>query len=93
MVTLKIVDLDVWGNAEDGFEVNNFFNLGEITFPRKSDPYTISKRSIKSKLVKEGFILSTATRKIELDDFSSMDFFYRVIERKTGKPLFDIEVA
>ena len=95
MVTLKIVDLDVGGNAEDGFEVNKF-NLGEITFPRKSHPYAISKRVIKSKLVKEGYIPSTATRKVGLVDSSSMDFSYRVIrviEIKTGKPLFYIEVA
>lgn len=92
MIKLKVIDLDVWGNQEDGFEINNFFNVGEIEFPKKSDPYSISKSLLKTKLVSGGFLKPEAKRKIDLDDCSYADFFYQVIEKKTGKPLYNIEV-
>ena len=93
MIKLKVIDLDVWGNQEEGFEINNFFNIGEIEFPKKSDPHSISKSLLKTKLVSGGFLKPEARRKIDLDDCSSMDFFYQVTEKKTGKPLYNIEVV
>lgn len=92
MIKLKVVDLDVWGNETDGFEINNWFNLGILEFPRKKDAYDIKTSSIKKKLVTEGFLKPSAIRKVDLDDCSSMDFFYQVIEKKTGKPIYHIQL-
>ena len=93
MIKLKVLDLDVWGNEKDGFEINNWLTIGVIEFPRKTDAYDIKVSSIKKKLVTEGYLVSSAIRKVELDDCSSMSFFYQVLEKKTGRPLYQIEVA
>jgi hypothetical protein len=90
MTKLRVIDLDVWGNAEDGYEIENFFNVGVLEFPRKKDVYDIPEKLIKKKLVENGYFPSSALRKIELNSCSSMSYFYQVEEKKTGRPLFHL---
>ena len=37
--TWQIKTYDVWGNKEDGFEVNDVYNSGEVTLNIKSEVY------------------------------------------------------
>lgn len=92
MVKLKIIDLDVWGNSEEGYEINNFIPIGTLEFHNAKEPFDISKNKLKKVLVSAGFIKKTFKNKIELDDCSSMSYFYQVLEKKTYKPIYNIEV-
>lgn len=41
----EIISYDVWGNARDGFEVNNAFHTGEfVELDGQESDYTINRR-------------------------------------------------
>ena len=91
MVKLKVIDLDVWGNEEDGYEINNFHHIGTIEVP-VDNPYDISEEKLKELLIDENFIRHSAKELIELSDLGYADYFYQVTEKKTDKPIYNIEV-
>ena len=91
MVKLKVINLDVWGNEKDGFEINNFTSIGTIEVSVK-DPYEITARKLKNLLIKENFIRPSARKLIELSDLGYSDYFYQVIEKKNGRPIYNIQL-
>ena len=57
MNTYEIVDLDVWGNTDDGYTVNDVYKTGEfISF----DSEALTSYEIVELLVKEGFLEAKA---------------------------------
>ena len=84
---MKILSIDAWGNAEDGFEWNNWFHVGDIdraTFETlDTDAKTIAY------MQSEGYLgpLASVTT-VELDDDQ-----YNVVvcDASTHEPLFAIE--
>lgn len=83
----KLVNyFDVWGNEEDGFEINNLSNGGTLEFDTNEFP---SKRQMLEALIDFGFIIEKATLKdIEFEDLWP---FYEFSESKNGYPLGRLE--
>lgn len=61
MAIYKVCSLDVWGNAEDGWDVNDLFVQGRIELA-DSD----GKDEILAKLMAEGFL--RAGLRLDIDD-------------------------
>lgn len=88
---LNIIDLDVWGNKEEGYEINNFHSIGKIEVD--DDQNLLSEEKLRSLLVEHGFIRPSAVSKIDLEDLAYVDFFYQVVEKNTGRPIYNIELV
>lgn len=71
---------DVWGNEEDGWQVNDVSRLGTLTFE------DTSREGVWAKLVEEGI----ATGKFEEAEFEEHGSGYYISEAKNGRPVFDI---
>ena len=52
----EIINYDVWGNSQDGFEVNNAYSTGIFVDINKND----SDKTILKKLKEVGFLKKTA---------------------------------
>jgi hypothetical protein len=81
-VTWQVKSLDVWGNEEDGFEVNQEFSAGEIQIPAMTDDADLLKL-----MKKEGFIKDNVrSNQIEFEDTGSG--FIEIKDAKSGEPLY-----
>lgn len=82
MATAKwtVWSLDVWGNDEDGYEVNDRSRCGEIEF----DADTAKDQDINDALVAGGFICACNALNIDGDD--GMLF----VDTADGKPLYQL---
>lgn len=78
---------DVWGNEEDGFEVNNLARYDErpvgINDPEDEVDILIS-------LVSYGYLKPEAVKLLEVD-FSMNDFCLEINIRETGEPVCRLE--
>jgi len=78
----EVKSLDVWGNQEDGYEVNNEHNAGKIEIPAMLDNAGLVKL-----LKKEGFLKETVTvKQVEIE--SPGEGFIEIREKKTGEPIY-----
>ncbi len=75
---LQVCSLDVWGNEDDGFEVNNVFRTGIDLLPEMDEAYYY-------KQIREYFP-AIPQFEINWSDESWAD----VDDKKTGKPLLQI---
>ena len=77
---------DVWGNAKEGWEINNQCYVGNSpmgdTFYLSDD---LTKKEILEYLVKIQFLNTSDMRKLYVDEFSSD--MIEIYERKGMKPL------
>lgn len=83
--TARILSIDAWGNAEDGFDWNNWFDVGHIDarLVRRS-----SDKALLEYLVREGYLKERARTECSMED----DCYNLVATVKaTGEPLFAIE--
>lgn len=76
---LAVCSLDVWGNEEDGFEVNQSYSTGVTVLADMSDDYYY--RQIREHFNPRGAF------KIEWQDESNAD----VSDKATGRPLYVIQ--
>ena len=78
---------DVWGNPEDGFEVNNLVRYDEkpveINDPEDEVDILIS-------LVSYGYLKPEALKLLEVD-FSMIDFCLEINIMETGEPVCRLE--
>jgi len=72
---------DVWGNEEDGFEVNETFRRGSIQLPANAD-----EDAILPALRKAGYLSSGATKRTVEVDWGDEGWIELTIA-KNGKPL------
>lgn len=79
----EVISYDVWGNARDGYEVNQAFHTGEFV---EVDPYAEHHTFFRS-LKKQGAISSYAGMKV--DEIGDETCLYVVRERDM-KPLFEL---
>jgi hypothetical protein len=77
---LQVCSLDVWGNEDDGFDVNATYATGVTVLPDMDDDYYYRQ-------VREHFPHLPAFRIEWLDEHLA-----DVTEAKTGKPLFVIQL-
>lgn len=86
MKTWVVYDLDVWGNEEDGYEVNDWWAVGELSF---TDMEIQDDKVILEKMKKAGYLKTSDMRKLEVvADYG----FIQIVERKTGKYLYNLEL-
>ena len=87
METWVVYDLDVWGNEEDGYEVNDWWAVGELSF---TDEEIQDDKVILEKMKKAGYLKTSDMRKLEVvADYG----FIQIAERgKAGKYLYNLEL-
>jgi hypothetical protein len=82
-ITYKVCTLDVWGNSEDGYEVNDQFAAGSIELsPEMSDA------EILQKLADEGYLTENAVDCGEID--TSDESFMTVHDKADGRPVLNL---
>lgn len=82
--TWKVHSLDVWGNAKDGYDVNNEFSAGTVEIPEGATDEELLK------IFKGEFLDKHLTlRTVEFDNPGSESFF-AIKQRKDGKPVYHV---
>ena len=86
MQTYHLIDLDVWGNEDDGFEVNNMRTTGcEIELDPDDDA------AILEALIKRGYLAPNATLDmVEIDGADST--LLTISDASNGCPLWQLRV-
>lgn len=80
--TWEVRSLDVWGNAEDGFEVNQEFKAGKIEVP------AITNDAGLLKILKENDFIKKSVRSTQIKFEDTGSGFIEVVDAKTGEPLY-----
>lgn len=81
MKTYKVLSIDAWGNPDEGYEWNQWFNAGEIKLASIEDDDMILKE-----LQDQGFITDASKGDIEDDQYNLV-----VVDKVTREPIFAIE--
>jgi len=80
MVTYKVCTLDVWGNEDDGYEINNFFTYIEALDGSELDDFeAFCKEHLKGDPLQ-----------YEIDSCSTESFF-EIRVKKTGYPVLHLD--
>jgi hypothetical protein len=88
-VTFKVYTLDVWGNARDGYEVNDRSYTGSKVTLAESGTAGDILRALKD----EGLVKKTArVAQMDIDD-SNWPYAVYVNAAKTSKPVFELEAV
>ena len=81
--TLTVLSIDAWGNPQDGYEWNEWFNVGTIELDLDAE-----NREIIQAMVNAGYLtpkgLDVAT--VEDDGYNLV-----IVDIETGEPAFAIE--
>jgi len=80
----QVWGLDVWGNEEDGFTVNDRYRIQKVRFPNHSSTAVI--RTLK----REGLLKKhVTTRDARVEEWGEEDFY--LVDAKTDEPIFQLE--
>lgn len=79
--TYKVLSIDAWGNEEEGYEWNQWFNAGTIDLDINSS-YDEILRLMES----EGFITDASKGDIMDDQYNLV-----IVDKETREPIFAIE--
>lgn len=83
MTTYKVLSIDAWGNEQDGYDWNAWYNAGTIELNSLDDD-----KAILQAMIDQGFLTPESLELGEIDD----DQYNLVIQEKaTGRPIFAIE--
>lgn len=86
--TFEIINLEVWGNEEDGFEVNAAYNTNkfiEMTLSQfESDEWIINA------MIEKGFLTEEAVDKVDVEGDGG---FLYISDSRTYKPLYELRVV
>jgi hypothetical protein len=81
----RVCGLDVWGNEDDGFEVNDSHDIGFIEIENNCSDEQIIKS-----LVDKGFLNAAALELAEVDFVGNEAIF--INEKDTGRPSLNLMV-
>jgi hypothetical protein len=81
MKTYKVLSIDAWGNTEDGYEWNQWYNAGTIELDDIEDNDWILRQ-----MQEQGFITDASKGDIEDDQYNMV-----VVDKITREPIFAIE--
>lgn len=79
----RVLDLDVWGNEEDGYEVTDYRAICSIDLDNLEDANVIEE------LIKLDILTHKARELVEVRYFGG-DYDMEIIQKETGKPLLDL---
>ena len=81
MKTYKVLSIDAWGNEDDGYEWNQWFNAGTIDLVSIDDDDLVL-----NEMHHQGFIRGTEGYDIEDDQYNLV-----IVDKATREPLFAVE--
>lgn len=81
--TLPVLSIDAWGNQEDGYEWNQWFNVGSIDIDLDAE-----NRDIIRAMVNAGYLTALALESAAVEDDG---FNIVIIDKETREPVFAIE--
>lgn len=77
--------LDVWGNEEDGFEINDKFSAGVIEVEDDKE------ETLFNKLKEKGYFKETTKfEDVEFECWSFEDDWWGIANAETGEPLYEL---
>lgn len=80
---IKVLALDVWGNEEDGFDINDYDRSWDLDVA-----FECTNEFLLKALISEGLINYHVTlAMVRFDDFDTSTL---LLDAKTGKPIFEI---
>jgi hypothetical protein len=81
MKSYKVLSIDAWGNPDEGYEWNNWFNVGNVTLDIDAN-----KQAILEAMHKAGFITNATGGDVDDDGYNLV-----IVDKATTEPLFAIE--
>jgi hypothetical protein len=81
--TFPVLSIDAWGNLEDGYEWNQWFNVGSIDLDLDAE-----NRQIIQAMVNAGYLTALALESAEVEDDG---FNIVILDKETREPVFAIE--
>ena len=83
---MKVLSIDAWGNKTEGYEWNNWFDVGTID---KTDFEAIkTDKQFATWFMDNGYTTTDDMRQITIDDDQHN---ICICEKKTGRPIYAIE--
>lgn len=87
MLTYTLIDyFDVWGNAEEGWEVNNLQSITQIEVSEDATDLEIIK-----KLIDIDYLQDSARELVEISNQGD-EHFLEFFEKESGRPLCRLEL-
>ena len=83
MYTFLVRQLDAWADGENGWDVNNVYNIGTFTTRAKNERAAFTRY-----LRRRGIVFKKNRTRIEFDGDN-----YTIVDRKTWRPLFDAVIC
>jgi ketosteroid isomerase-like protein len=81
--TFPVLSIDAWGNETDGYEWNQWFNVGSIDLDLDAED-----RQIIQAMVNAGYLTALALESAEVEDDG---FNIVILDMETREPVFAIE--
>ena len=81
--TFPVLSIDAWGNETDGYEWNQWFNVGSIDIDLDAED-----REIIQAMVNAGYLTALALESAAVEDD---DYNLVIVDRETREPVFAIE--
>ena len=81
--TFPVLSIDAWGNETDGYEWNEWFNVGTIDLDLDAE-----NRQIIQAMVNAGYLTRAALESAAVEDDG---FNIVIIDKETREPVFAIE--
>jgi hypothetical protein len=81
--TFPVLSIDAWGNETDGYEWNQWFNVGTIDLDLDAED-----RDIIRAMVNAGYLTALALESAEVEDD---DYNLVIVDKETREPVFAIE--
>jgi hypothetical protein len=81
--TFPVLSIDAWGNPDDGYTWNQWFNVGSIDLDLDAE-----NRDIIRAMVDAGYLTALALESAEVEDDG---FNIVILDKETREPVFAIE--
>lgn len=81
--TFPVLSIDAWGNPDDGYTWNQWFNVGTVDIDINAE----NGDTIRA-MIDAGYLNAAA---LESTDVEDDDYNLVIIDKKTGEPLLAIE--
>ena len=81
--TFPVLSIDAWGNETDGYEWNQWFNVGSIDLDLDAANHDIIRA-----MVNAGYLTALALESAAVEDD---DYNLVIVDRETREPVFAIE--